>query len=184
MVDVYKTVETKSGKINNVLNFINNNNFYFAIGRSFPWDDDEDPPVPSSTARQLDDVILYKKCMYAAPVVQSGCGTVQVTNCGDFFFKGDTWEVIDLEKTPDSVLEEIDPSFILIEGVLEAREYTQFRSMALFMNLSFVAGTNVNKLTYSPSEVSSTGVMYRVVYHTPIISTPNKVCRLKMLIKL
>lgn len=55
------SITTINLRILNAINLKNQENLYFAIGRTTAWDDEENPDTPSTDTKEIDELIYIKK---------------------------------------------------------------------------------------------------------------------------
>jgi hypothetical protein len=181
-VSIFNYSFSNVGRLDRLLTLVNSD-FYLAIAKSTSWDstwgdnvDDTNPPFPQPKESTIPEILLYKKPFYQTLAVESQCGVIEFTNCGESINTPKKLTLIDLSVTTQETLELIAPTHIyfkvdLTSGDLALNNIESFRVASLIRNPTF---TNPGFIRYLPSDLVSSGVVYWTTYFTPIISTVNK----------
>ena len=175
-MSIFKVQQTKLGKIDRLIKLATQNKFYFAFGKSTAWDstwgedvDDTNPPAPDEDDTSIPEPFLLVKAFRASPVTEKEC-TSLIKIVDDVQVGAKTFRVLDKEELPPD-LTVVSPSYLFVEGALESKKFTSYRTIGLFLNPTFNTGVDINKLTFIPSEINSYGVLYNAAYCTPVTSS-------------
>lgn len=175
-MSIFRVQQTKLGKIDRLIKLATQNKFYFAFGKATDWDsswgegiNDTNPPAPDENATEIPEPFLLIKAFRASPVTEKEC-TSLIKIVDDVQIGAKTFRVLDKEELPTD-LSVVSPSYLFVEGAMESKEFTSYRTIGLFLNPTFNTGVDLNKLSFVPSEVNSYGVLYNSAYCTPVTSS-------------
>lgn len=141
-------VNTIYAHVNRALGFFNQNNTYFAIGKTTPWADESKPPEPDTNTAKLDGVIGFKKVEVAYMVVPDETGTIA--------YRDKTWKVV----PPDKAME-LKAKHVYLETYIRYDELPlgEYRQIGVYTGLKLADGVSPAKFNLLPSEVASHGVL-------------------------
>lgn len=92
------TIETVAGRVRRAQLFYENiEDLFMALGRTSPWEDEEDPPVPTGQEEDIEEAIGFKKVDQIFYVVED-------ETYGTLSFRDKSWRIIDPEE--DDIFEE------------------------------------------------------------------------------
>lgn len=190
---IFNNVITSTGKVDRLLRFIQESNFYFAFGKSTIWSSewgatvtDNHPPAPALNSQVIPEVFIYKKAFKVLPAVPSGCGVIPFQNCSEVTVNGKKWTTIDLETNPVELFNILVPRHVYLSVVLDPNEIVEpsFRTIGLYKGLTLQPAANPEQLAFRPYDVKDPGILYWASYHSPIAKQDNKVTEFEILISL
>lgn len=186
MVDVIRYGLPIIGRLDRLLNLINNNKFFFVLGKPTQWEDDSTPPFPLDEVELVEESILIKQAEFVTAAVTSDCGDIDFRSCGFTNLEGKRLTIIDLENTSIKTLKKINPTYIYISVKILPSELPtdNFRIVGLFNNILFKPTVNSQKIVFSPSEVLEYKKLYWISHSTPILRQSNKITTLEVLLNI
>lgn len=99
-------IATRHGHVARAIEFFKRNDKYFAVGRTTPWDDETQPPAPSTTAYDIEELVGLKKVDNCYLVVPDNVnGTIE--------YRGSKWRIV--TESLETTVAGIDP---IPEGTL------------------------------------------------------------------
>jgi len=138
---------TKIGSTARVRDFLNNTSVWLCIGRTTPWQDEENPPGAGVETVFLDEPILYKRIteMYFVKPVQSN---------GDYYIEGQWYEIL----TPSEARMEKTNLLVLAQSLSyqEVEDTVIFRQVGIYSQL-IPDPEHQNETILQPSQVSDPG---------------------------
>ncbi|MBD2201532.1 hypothetical protein H6G33_09255 [Calothrix sp. FACHB-1219] len=182
-----------TGSVDRLLDFINSNEFFFAIGKSTPWTnqwgdevDDTNPPIPLASTKYITDPIIYKRAFIVNPIVESQCGNIEFESCGEVSYNNKLWTRLDQTKLSKDTLDILNPSNIYFSVSINSGDYSSpsFRIIGLYSKLSLLENVTTNKVIYLPSEVDNPGILHWIGYITPILRSTDKTTTFDLLLSI
>lgn len=118
---------------------------WMCLGRTTPWENEEEPPVPSPTATAVEEPTGYKKVSMVSFVQKDPAGTI--------IYLGEKYK-----KLTDEEAEAASCILICVKGVFEYDELPAVttRQLGIFCGLTPATGHETD-IALTPSEVASTG---------------------------
>jgi hypothetical protein len=186
MTDVIKYQVPIVGKVDRLLNLINNNIFYFVLGKSTQWEDDSEPPSPSEEIELVAEPIIIKQAKFVNPAVLSDCGDIDFRDCGFTNLDGQKLTLVDLENTSISNLKKLNPQYLYVSVEITPADLPvdSWRIVGLFNDVIFKSDVNPNKVFFLPEEVQEYGSLYWASYSTPLFKQVNKITVLEVLLNI
>lgn len=186
MVDVIRYGLPVVGKLDRLLKLINNNNFFFVLGKPTQWDDEQTPPFPLDEVESVEEPIVIKQAEFVTAAVISDCGEKDFRNCGFTNSEGNKLTIIDLENTSIKKLKKINPTYLYISVKFLPSELPEdtFRIIGVFNNIIFKPNVNNQKIVFSPEEVQEYKQLYWISYSTPVIKQINKITNLEVILNI
>ncbi len=141
-------ITTIGSKVRKATEFINLNNVFMGLGKSTPWEDDDNPPSPERLAKALIEPIGYKQVTTKVLVVPD-------TN-GEFVTKDGKFRQVAFENAYDE-----NACWVYVELDIDYAELPLgwYRQIGLFTGLTRAAGVEPGKVALLPTEVESAGIL-------------------------
>lgn len=132
-------------------------NVFVGVGRTTPWDDEDNPPVPSSELTNIEEPILYKKPdRFSFALLDDENGTIPVL--------GHLYRLLSTEEARAiqcrSILSQVSLSVLDFEGEIS------YRQIGLFNFLIPTEG-NEMKSILRPNEIQDVGYLFHVSNRSP-----------------
>jgi hypothetical protein len=177
---VFKHSLTNTGTLDKLLQLVNSD-FDLAIAKSTAWDstwgdgiNELNPPVPKYNNPPVPVILLYKKPIYKTLAVDSQCPQIEFDSCGDSINTQTKVSLINLETTSKETLKILTPNYVYIKVDITPEDINSigtnftFRVAGLYKGTTFTLNNAISRL---PSTVINQGILYWVVYFTPINSS-------------
>ena len=163
------SISTVAGHVSRAIDFYNNQNVYFGIGKSTSWSsdstpnssaltDDDNPPEPLPTDT-VQEIIGYKKVASKFLVYPDSQGQIACN--------GRKWKICtDLTKAV-----ELGARWIYLASWLlydELPTYTSYRQIGVYSGLVKKADVAEGKTALLPTEVESPGVLQAIYHRKPV----------------
>lgn len=191
---IHNTKLTDEGKIERALQLINFT-YYLGIGKDTEWNslwgdsvNDLNPPVPTGKLNLNNEMLFYKRPFYKTLAVESQCGSVEFSTCGESLSTNKKVTLINLETTNLETLKVIVPDYLYFRIDITEEDLTffnvnNFRIASLYRGTTF---TSEGFVRYSRQQVNNPGTSYWVDYFTPIYKDTilNKTSIFEILIKI
>ena len=134
-----------------------NGNIFIGVGRTTPWEDEENPPPPSTNATDVEEPILYKKPdRLSFVVLDDEDGTIPVL--------GHFYKLLSIEEARSiqcrSVLFQVSLS------ILDFEQEIAYRQIGLFGFLTPSEG-NESKTILRPQEIDDVGYIFHISNRSP-----------------
>lgn len=193
MSSTFNSLITTAGKVDRLLRFIETNTFFFAFGKDTPWDEswgagvnDDNPPAPRSTTEQIPEIFGFKSAYKVLPVVESGCGTMQFSDCLENIASSSKWQTVEIEGNCRRTLNVIAPSKLYISVTLDPFEFlTQsYRAVGLYLNPKLKATAPRGQIFYTPDQLEDPGILYWASFSSPVLRQADKKIELEILVSL
>ena len=147
------------GHVSRALDFYNKSDLFFGIGRSEPWDDEYNPPVPGDRDL-IEDLIAMKK-------VESKF-IVYPSDDGELSYQGTKWKI----SSPERAFED-GARWVYVMAKLSYSEIDtaiSFRQIGLYSGVQHTAGEGAYVL--NPSDIIDEGILEildnrKAVYREP-----------------
>lgn len=79
-------IATNQGHVNRAIEFYNRVSKFFSIGRTTAWDDDSNPPAPTTGMYAIDELVGFKKVDNCYLVIQDPNGTID--------YRTEKWRIV------------------------------------------------------------------------------------------
>jgi len=160
----YKTI-TKLGSVSRAKDFLQNP-FWVCIGRTTPWDENEDnPPEAIITTVAIDEPILYKHLTQKYHVQP-------VTVEGDFYIDGQWYKVITEDEARDNLI-----PYVLLTNTITYNDIGDdtitFRQIGVYSRLIPKEGYENHELL-TPDQVEDPGWLEWYANLEPVRVQPNQ----------
>ncbi len=192
-MSAFNSLITTAGKVDRLIRLIETNTFFFAFGKSTPWDEswgdnvsDANPPAPQSTTEQIPEIFGFKAAYKVLPAVQSCCGTIPFESCLDEIPSNRKWQTVEIEGNCRKNLNIIAPTKLYISVELQPREFLKesFRAVGLYLNPTFKATAPAGQIFYTPDQVENPGILYWASFSSPVLKQVDKKTELEILVSL
>lgn len=143
------TLELVGGRINRARIYYENvGDLYIAIGRTSPWNDEENPPDPTGLETNVEEVIGFKKVDQFYFVVEDEVG-------GNLTFRGKTWRIV----TVDNIfIEQSRWIYVSASIVGDELPLSEYRQVGLYSGLVPSFGFE-NADVLLPNQIDNSGVL-------------------------
>lgn len=141
------------------VDFANNTNIWIGLGRTTAWDDEENPPTPSSSATTLDEPVLYKKANVVMVEEDSAEGTILV-------YQGEILKKYSTIATSSAITAGISSVYVtttFFDTDFESPSIT-YRQTGIFSSLIAAEGYSADT-TLTPDKVEYAGVLEWILNH-------------------
>ena len=131
-------------------------NTFVGVGRTTPWEDEENPPAPSSTDTTLEELIIYKRPNRLTFVTNDDNGELTIL--------GDKYRALTLEEARD-----IQSRLVLIQTTFSTADFggpVDYRQIGVFTYVVPTAG-NESKSILLPSEIEDPGLIIHLTNRSP-----------------
>lgn len=145
-------ITTTAGHTSRAISFYELGSVYFGLGRTSPWDGENEAdfsaPLPSVSAKTLDELIGLKKVDVKSLVVPDEDGTI--------VYRDQTWRKI----TPQEAIT-LGAHWVYIEASIEYNDIpaTAYRQIGVFSRVVPTPEAGSLKSVLLPDEIESTGVL-------------------------
>lgn len=144
-------ITTTMGHVSRAISFQELPNVYFGIGRTTPWDGEDEPefsaPLPSVDATELDELIGLKKVDMKSLVVPDEDGTI--------VYRDRTWRRISAEEAIQLGAHWVYIEASILYDELPASAYRQIGVFSRVQPKPSISSTSI----LLPNEIESTGVL-------------------------
>lgn len=148
-------VITDNSHVLRALDFYNSPGLYFGIGGYLPWEDEEQPPLPSSTTEAIDGLIGFKKVEIKYLVVPDSVN-------GTLIYRDSKWAIVEEVSALTLKSRWVYVSSYLLYDELPL---TTYRQIGVFSRALPVEGVIKDNLL--PEEMFYNGVLEVLDYRTP-----------------
>lgn len=145
-------VTTTAGHVSRAISFFELKNVYFALGKSSPWENENDPnfsaPLPSVEARELQELIGMKRCDIKSLVVPDDEGTV--------IYRDRNWRRV----SPKEAVQ-LGAHWVYIEASIYYDELPEvaYRQIGVFSRVELNEGVSEHKRVIMPDEIKDIGIL-------------------------
>lgn len=164
-----------SGHVSRALDFYNKNDIYFAIGKTTPWDDDSNPPVPVSTD-SIEEVAGYKKVESKFLVIPDDTGE------GELVYQRNRWKIVPYEQALEKGARWVYISTQLAYDDFEILIPT-YRQIEVYSGLQVISTVSSSSYALIPEQVKNPGIGEALDNRTPIYREPDQRETLVMIIE-
>ncbi len=132
-------------------------NIFIGLGRSTPWDDEDNPPTPSAELTNIEEPILYKKPdRLAFATIDDDNGTIPVL--------GHLYRLLSTEEA--RIVQCRSVLFQVSISILDFGEETSYRQIGLF-NFLIPSEGNEMKTVLLPEEIDDVGYPFHIANRSP-----------------
>lgn len=131
-------------------------NTFVGVGRTTPWEDEEDPPAPSLTDTTLEELIIYKRPNRLTFVTNDDNGEITIL--------GGKYRALTLEEARD-----LQAQQVLIQTTFSTADFggpADYRQIGVFTYVVPTAG-NESKSILLPSEIEDPGLIIHLTNRSP-----------------
>lgn len=142
-------VSTIQAHVSRAIDFFNKKEIYFAIGRTTPWPDEDQPPAEDREATDVQEIIGFKKVEVKYLVVPDDVnGTIEYQNT--------KWRVVPLNQAYQE-----KARFVFLETTIRYDELPlgTYRQVGVYVDLVRADGVPSNKNNLLPEEVDDHGTL-------------------------
>ena len=139
---------TIGGHVARALDFFDNNDVYFAIGKSDPWVDEDYPPAPSINDSDVTGVIGLKKIESKHMVVPD--------EEGDIVYRDSRWRIVPYDQ---AVVENARWVYISCSLLYDELPLVDYRQVGVYSRVVKNEGILPGKFNLLPSEVADLGIL-------------------------
>lgn len=166
------TVSTYKSHVSRAWSFYNDTpRIMFAIGKTTPWTNENQPPNPVIDKNTLDELIGFKKVDRMLFVIPDPVnGTIVIDNV--------RWTPIEPDPaipgdTLYNAIRRANARWVYVETVLESTEFpnTTYREIGLYSRILLNDGVSTSQLTYNPSEILDSGILEAWKTRPPVYKT-------------
>lgn len=138
---------TTSGHVSRALDFFERNDIFVGIGRTTPWEDEALPPVPSTEAKLVEEIMGYKKLEFIHLVVPDEAGEIS--------YRDSRWRKVPFDKAVEE-----NARWVYIEAHIRYDELPlqPYRQIGIFSRLKATTAASA-KLVLTPEEVEDMGIL-------------------------
>lgn len=165
-------ITTIGAHVSRALDFLGKQDIYFAISRTSPWEDDNNPPSPNSDTTSLDEIIGFKKLDSIQLVIPDTAGTIS--------YRESNWKPIPKE---DAYTQKA--KWVYIETTIRYDELPPgfYRQIGVYTGLVPKDGVDPGKTALLPDEVANAGVLEVVDNRKPSNRLEDQKEKLTMIIE-
>ena len=149
-------ITTLKGHVSRAMDFFHKPDIYFMLGRTTPWDDENNPPVPNATD-EIEEVLGYKKVESIFMVVPDNSGTL--------VYRNTKWKIVPLDQALAKGARWVYISSYLTYEELPLESY---RQIGITTKLVKKAGVAPGKMNLLPTEVADAGILEVINNRKPI----------------
>ena len=145
-------ITTTAGDGSRAISFFELPNVYFALGKSTPWEGENDPdfsvPLPKVDANSLDELIGMKRVLIKSLVTPDEDGTI--------VYRDQTWRRISIEEAI-----ELGAHWVYIEASIMYDEMpvSAYRQIGVFSRVKVKEGVSEFANVLLPDQIESTGIL-------------------------
>lgn len=145
-------ITTTVGHVSRAISFFELSNLYFGIGRTSPWEGEDEPnfsaPLPDVNATQIDELIGMKRVSVKSLVYPDPDGTI--------VYRNQTWRKV----SPEDAIR-LGAHWVYIEASIEYDELpaVEYRQIGVFSRV--VVGPSVTALQpiLLPEQIANQGIL-------------------------
>lgn len=141
-------ITTVGAHVSRALDFFAKQDIYFAIGRTTPWEDDNNPPSPNSDMTSIDEVIGYKKLEASHLVIPDDAGTIS--------YRESNWKIVPKD---DAYTQKA--KWVYIETTIRYDELPLgfYRQIGVYTGLKLKSTTEAGQTALLPDQVEDPGIL-------------------------
>lgn len=148
-------IATTLSHVSRALDFFNTASIYFAIGKSTPWEDpenpeinDDNPPEPNVDDSDLQEIIGFKRVESIYMVVPD--------DSGEIIYRDTRWKAIPADQAKAK-----GAKWVYIESTIRYDELPlgRYRQVGVYTNIKLKSGVSPSKFNLLPSEVEDHGLL-------------------------
>lgn len=165
-------ITTVGAHVSRALDFFDKKDIYFAIGKTSPWEDDNNPPSPNSDMTSLDEIIGFKKLDSIQLVIPDDSGTIS--------YRESNWKSVSKE---DAYTKKA--KWVYIEATIRYDELPLgfYRQIGVYTGLVPKEGVDSGKTALLPDEVENPGILEVVDNRKPSNRLEDQKEKLTMIIE-
>ncbi|WCS68734.1 hypothetical protein Goe19_00930 [Bacillus phage vB_BsuM-Goe19] len=165
-------ITTIGAHVSRALDFFGKQDIYFAIGRTSPWEDDNNPPSPNSDMTSLDELIGFKKLDSIQLVVPDDSGTIS--------YRESNWKPVAKEEAYTK-----KAKWVYIETTIKYDELPLgfYRQIGVYTGLVIKKDVDLGKTALLPDDVENAGVLEVVDNRKPSNRLEDQKEKLTMIIE-
>lgn len=147
---------TLKGHIQRAIDFFLKDNIHFVLGKTTPWEDDNNPPVPTLT-EEIQDVLGYR--------LITSRYMVKPDPEGELTYRDSKWKII----SSDNAMEE-GARWVYLSVFLESEELplTTYRQVGVTTGLERAENVPIGKPNLLPEEVVDSGILEVIDNRKPV----------------
>lgn len=145
-------ITTIAGHTSRAISFFELSSVYFALGRTSPWENENEPdfsaPLPSTLATELDELIGMKKVDVKSLVIPDDEGTV--------VYRDQTWRKVSVEEAM-----RLGAHWVYIEASILYDELPSaaYRQIGVFSRVTVNDDVPTTKSILLPEDIKNTGIL-------------------------
>ena len=147
-------ITTNLGHVDRAMAFYEQDNVYFALGRTTPWKDTETtdpefvPPTPDPTAEALDELICMKKVSQKLLVMPSDEGTIE--------YNKTKWKILTKEEAMQYQARWV---YVKAEIYYDEIDTVNYRQMGIYTRVEKRSDIANSKTLLLPEEIKNKGLL-------------------------
>lgn len=153
-------VMTLKGHVSRAMKFYDTEDLFFGIGRTTPWDDESNPPVPQNTD-DLEEIAGYKQCESKFMVVPA-----EGDDQGQISYRGAKWKIVPYDSAVD-----LGARWVYVATHIAYDEFPVdlvYRQIGFYSGLVRADGVPEAKVNLLPDEVLDPGILEILDNRTPV----------------
>jgi len=131
-------------------------NVFVGVGRTTPWENEEQPPSPTSDITELEELILYKRPDRLSFVIPDSEGNIVV--------RGQNYKAITIEEAYD-----VQSQLVLVQINFTVTDFggeANYRQIGVFNHVIPKEGKE-NKTILLPAEIANPGYPLHIINRSP-----------------
>lgn len=146
-------ITTNMGHVDRALAFYEENDVYFALGKTTPWSDTESnadfvPPTPDPTATGLEELICMKKVSQKVLVMPSEDGTIE--------YNKTRWKILNKEEAMENQARWV---YIKSELYYDELDVVGYRQLGIYTRVERRSDVPNTKTLLLPEELKNKGLL-------------------------
>jgi hypothetical protein len=147
-------ITTNLGHVDRAMAFYEENDVYFALGRTTPWVDNETtdatfvPPTPDPTATSLDELICMKKVSQKLLVMPADDGTIE--------YNKTKWKILTKEEAMQNQARWV---YVKTELYYDEIDVVDYRQVGIYTRVTKRSDVANTKTLLLPEEVKDPGLL-------------------------
>jgi hypothetical protein len=147
-------ITTNLGHVDRAMAFYEENDIYFALGRTTPWEETETtnpnfvPPTPDPTATSLDELICMKKVSQKLLVMPADDGTIEYNKI--------KWKILSKEEAMQNQARWV---YIKAELYYDEIDITSYRQLGIYTRVTKRSDVANTKTLLLPEEIKDPGLL-------------------------
>ncbi len=154
----------KIGATSRVKDFLQHDDIWICLGRTTPWDNDDDPPQVSGETTAIEEPIIYKK-------ITEKYYVKEVPGNGDYYIEGRWFSIITEEEARASKADTLVLAVTISDQ--DVSDNVTFRQIGIYSRLVPASG-HENDTILTPEHVSDPGWLEWYSNREPIQIQPNQ----------